>query len=170
MFLEVRRFDRVGEHGRHAALTLGAIEPALLGLGDVRWEAAAAELERQGWLPGNDVVRITRLSLFGDFIGNSDMHGGNLAFLQSAAGRLSLAPAYDMLPMLFAPARTGEIVARRLAARPPAPGVEAPWREALVAALGYWSRVADDERISDSFRQVCTASRQQLEALGDRFA
>lgn len=170
VFLQVPRFDRMGEHGRHAALTLAAIEPALLGLGDVRWEGAAAELHRQGWLPGDDLARITRLSLFGDFIGNSDMHGGNLAFLQSAAGKLSLAPAYDMLPMLFAPNRTGEIVARRLAARPPAPGGEAPWREALAAALGYWSRLADDERISDSFRRVCIASRHQLEELGYRFA
>ena len=170
VFLEVSRFDRVGEHGRRAALTLGAIEPALLGLGDVRWESAAAELHRRGWLSEDDVAQITRLSIFGDFIGNSDMHGGNLAFLQSAAGQLSLAPAYDMLPMLFAPARSGELVARRLAARPPVPGVEALWREALAAAFNYWSRLTDDERISDSFRQICTVNQRQLEELGDRFS
>jgi hypothetical protein len=61
-------------------------------------------------------------------------------------------------------------VARRLVARPPAPGVEALWREALAAALSYWSRLTDDERISHSFRQICTANQQQLEELGDRFA
>jgi len=170
VFLEVSRFDRIGKHGRHAALTLGAIEPALLGLGGARWESAAAELHRRGWLSDDDVLRITRLSIFGDFIGNSDMHSGNLALLQSAAGGLSLAPAYDMLPMLFAPARSGELVARRLVARPPAPGVEAAWREALVAALGFWSRLTGDERISDSFRQICTGNRRQLEELGERFA
>jgi hypothetical protein len=170
VFLGVPRFDRVGEHGRRAVVTLGAIEPALLGLGEPRWEGAVAELQRQGWLTQDDVVRVMRLTLFGDFIGNSDMHGGNLAFMQGAGGKLSLAPAYDMLPMLFAPARTGEIVGRKLTARPPAPGAETSWREALAAAVGYWSRLADDDRISHAFRQVCAASRKQLEDLGARFA
>ncbi len=169
VFLEVLRFDRMGEHGRRAAITLAAIEPALLGSGEERWETAAAGLHRQGWLPEEDLGRVRLLGLFGDFIGNTDMHGGNLAFLQRGPGELSLAPAYDMLPMLFAPTRTGEIVARRLPVRPPAPGMEAPWRQALGAALGYWSRLSNDGRISEDFQQVCSASRQQLEALGDRF-
>jgi hypothetical protein len=47
--------------------------------------------------------------------------------------------------------------------------MEGPWLEALTAALHYWTQLADDERISESFRQVCNASRQQLDALGDRF-
>ena len=163
VFLEVPRFDRVGEHGRHAALTLGAIEPALLGLGDVRWDAAAAALHRQGWLPGEDAERITRLSLFGDFIGNSDMHGGTVGLLQrsrkAARPRGRVRHAADAV-------RAGtdrEIVPRRLAARPTVPGVEAPWREALVTALGFWSHLAVYERVSDCFRQVCAASRRQLQ-------
>jgi serine/threonine protein kinase HipA of HipAB toxin-antitoxin module len=169
VFLEVPRFDRLGAHGRHAVVTLAAIEAAPIGSGQPRWEAAAADLHRHGWLTDEDLARVRVLGLFGDCIGNTDMHAGNLAFLQSSPGALALAPAYDMLPMMFAPNRTGEIVARSLPVRPPAPGMEAPWRQALGAALGYWSRLSDDDRISEDFRRVCDASKQQLEALGERF-
>ncbi len=41
---------------------------------------------------------------FGMLIGNTDMHHGNLSFIISLHGRpYALAPAYDILPMGFAP-------------------------------------------------------------------
>ena len=69
----------------------------------VRMRLAAADLV--------DQVRI--LWWYGKLIGNTDMHLGNVSFRfrPDPRGRvqLNLAPAYDMLPMLYAPLSGGEI-------------------------------------------------------------
>ena len=167
-FLEVERFDRVNELGRRAVVTLAAIEPALLGLGEPHWEMSAAALNARDWLSTEDVSRVARLALFGRFIGNSDMHNGNLAFFV-ANQRFTLAPAYDMLPMSFAPTRTGELIERPLLPLPPPPAHESEWRVALAGALQYWTTVASDPRVSADFRTICNSSRAQLLALSQRF-
>jgi len=165
----VTRFDRVGEHGRRGVVTLASIEPALLGSGATRWERSAEALHAQGRLGTDDVERIVRLSLFGRLIGNSDMHWGNIAF-HAAGGTLFLAPAYDMLPMLFAPTRSGELPHRELSLPAPPPGHESAWREALQAALQYWYDVALDDGLSPAFRSLCEDCGARLARLGDRFA
>ena len=169
IFLEVSRFDRIGEHGRAGVVTLASIEPALLGLGDVRWERAAALLHRHGWLSAPDLRRVGLASSFGGFIGNTDMHPGNLAFLQAGPGKLALAPAYDMAPMLFAPTRAGELLERELQPAPSPPGLEDDWHAALGAAVRYWETVAADARISRGFRAICAASIGRLRLAVARF-
>lgn len=167
-FLEVTRFDRAGAYGRRAVVSLASVEPALLGLGEVRWERAATGLSRRGWLSSEDAQRVAVLALFGELIGNTDMHPGNLAFLQAGEGGFALAPAYDMLPMLFAPARSGELVARRLTPGPPSPEYEAEWRTALAAASDYWQAVAHDGRASDAFRRICADNVIRVREIGER--
>lgn len=169
IFLEVSRFDRIGEHGRTGVVTLASIEPALLGLGDVRWERAAAQLHRHGWLSAQDLRRVVLVSLFGGFIGNTDMHAGNLAFRQAGPGKLALAPAYDMLPMLFAPTRAGELLERELQPVPPPPDFEDDWHAALDAGVCYWDAAAADLRMSRPFRSICTDSIRRLRQAGKRF-
>lgn len=169
-FLEVTRFDRVGAYGRRAVVTLASVEPALLGLGEARWEKAASELHRHGWLSAEDASRVAKLSSFGRLIGNSDMHAGNLAFMQARDATLASAPAYDMLPMLFAPTRAGELVRRELTPAPPPPGYEEEWHAALSAALRYWAAVGDDARLSDDFRPVCEDGLARLRGLAQRFS
>ncbi len=167
-FLEVERFDRVNQFGRRAVVTLAGVEPALLGLAEQRWETSAAALHARNWLSADDVSRVARLALFGRFIGNSDMHNGNLAFFV-ANRRFALAPAYDMLPMWFAPTRAGELIERPLAPSPPPPAHESEWHIALAGALQYWAALASNQRVSADFRAICRNSRAQLLALGERF-
>ncbi|WP_093443035.1 hypothetical protein [Variovorax sp. 770b2] len=66
------------------------------------WEESVRPLTKMGWITGGDLGRIGLLGHFGQLIGNSDMHDGNLSF-QPTQGRrpahLQLAPIYDMLPM-----------------------------------------------------------------------
>jgi hypothetical protein len=160
-FLEVVRFDRHGEFGRSPVCTLASINAALVGGAAASWVSTAEELHRRGWLPAEDVAKIERIWWFGRLIGNTDMHEGNLAFRPG----LSLAPVYDMLPMLYAPLRGGELPARSFLPQLPLPAEAPVWRQAALAASDYWRRCASDSRISPDFRRVCADNAQILERL-----
>ena len=150
-FLEVARYDRVGAHGRRGVVSLEALH-ATLGRGSANdWPAAAESLARAELLDAAGLATVRRLHLFGELIGNSDMHFGNLSFWLDDALPFRPAPAYDMLPMAWAPTSLGELVdpaLRAFAPRPPLPGVLAEWREAAAWAAEFWRRVADDEGVS----------------------
>jgi hypothetical protein len=150
-FLEVIRFDRQGAHGRLGLCSLAGINGALLGTSGRPWPAIAEALNRHNWLDAESVSLVRRLWWFGKLIANTDMHEGNLSFHSG----LTVAPAYDMLPMLYAPLRGGEVPPQTFAPAMPLPTEMADWRLAARAAIGYWRRCANDTRISVEFRVVC---------------
>lgn len=165
-FLEVRRFDRHGACGRSPVCTLGSIDAALLGQGPTAWPRAALALQQAGWLGAADVEKVALLWWFGKLIANSDMHEGNLAFFPDrdavrGAG-LVLAPAYDMLPMHYAPLRGGELPERAFVPDLPLPAEAAQWRTAADAAARYWHRCAGDARIGADFRRICAGNADLL--------
>jgi len=154
-FLEVERFDRVEARGRRGVLTAGPLDDSLYGQRD-NWPALAGRLVRDGLLTAEDARRILLLEAFGELIGNSDRHFGNLAFFADAvrsAPRLELAPAYDMLPMAFAP-QNGIVPDARLGSVRPRAQVLEVWPEAAALAAKFWQRVVGDERISPAFREL----------------
>lgn len=157
-FLEVERFDRAGAHGRLPVCTLGSLNAALLGKAGATWPQLAEALHREGWLDAADVRQIELLWWFGRLIANTDMHEGNLAFHPG----LRLAPAYDMLPMLYAPQRGGEVPPRPFAPPRPLPQEKAAWQQAAGAAQHYWLHCADDARISAEFRAICAENARLL--------
>ena len=102
---------------------------------------------------------------FGHLIGNTDMHAGNLSFLSAAGAQpYQLAPAYDMLPMAYAPARTGDRrQADSLAAVALTPQIgKTIWLEAYQLAQTFWQQLNQESRLSDEFRAIATASQQAL--------
>src|SRR6202023_1184337 len=102
---------------------------------------------------------------FGQLIGNADMHDGNLSFRPRAAASgagLSLAPVYDMLPMLYAPQRGVELAPVQLAARLPLPAERGAWQQAASAACQFWAHAAEDARISAEFRTICNHNAQTV--------
>ncbi len=154
LFLEVRRFDREGERGRHPVITLGAIDDAWFGQRD-NWPQAARRLADRGWITPEEQQRILLLEAFGQLIHNNDRHFGNLAFFWEPTAetpRLQLAPVYDMLPMALAPAANGMLP--RAAPEPPAPSAALlpVWDRALELANRFRSRVVSDEHISRDFK------------------
>jgi hypothetical protein len=157
-FLEVERFDRQGAHGRLPVCTLASLNGALLGMGGAAWPQLAAALSRRGWLDEAAVSTIERLWWFGRLIANSDMHDGNLTFSPG----LNLAPVYDMLPMLYAPQRGGEVPLRNFTPPLPLPQEKLAWQPAARAAAIFWQRCAGDERISADFRTTCAENARQL--------
>ena len=150
LFLEIRRFDRHGPRGRHAVLTLGAVDDAWLGPRD-NWINAARRLADRGWITPEDHRRILLLEAFGQLIHNNDRHFGNLAFFwqpTAAEPRLKLAPVYDMLPMALAPAANGMLPERTMEPPRPTAALLAVWDEAVQLARAFRERVAGDEGIS----------------------
>jgi hypothetical protein len=152
-FLEVTRFDRSGASGRKGVVSLEALAAASVGLAR-DWNSAALELHRCGLIHDDSLAAIQRLQAFGELIGNTDMHPGNLAFFLGDSLPLQVTPCYDMLPMLWAPGPQGEIVDRRFAPAPPVPALSGPWREAAALATDFWRRVAGDSRVSEAFRAM----------------
>ena len=171
LFLETKRFDRVGGQGRVSVVTLSAMNDEYAGVPPAagHWPEVAERLARQRWLLPATVAQVRGLHWFGRFIANSDMHFGNLSFFPQDDGTLALAPVYDMLPMLYAPIG-GELHERRFAPPVPEPGQEASWFAAAELAAAYWDAVAADVGITQAFRTTAATNAVTLRDLVARFS
>ena len=165
-FLEVERFDRHGLFGRSRLISLATLDAALLGDGSADWNRLAGRFASAGLLAAEDVDRIRHLWWFGRLIANADMHTANLSFRPQ--GTLALAPAYDMLPMLYAPLPGGEVAARSFEPPLPLPPQRPAWTAAHAAAVLFWTRASRDARISEGFRRLCGANAQRLQRSAER--
>jgi hypothetical protein len=156
VFLEVTRFDRT-ERGRVGMVSLMAYDSEYIGKVD-NWANTAERMAARNLLTERDADRLRLLEAFGILIGNTDRHYGNISLLIGADGNWALAPAYDMLPMIYAPT-AGEIVERPFEPATLGPPVQAlrQWGEARALALRYWQTVAGEARISDEFRARAAA-------------
>jgi hypothetical protein len=172
-FLEVDRHDRVGRHGRRGVVSLEAVQAALVPGAANDWPAAAAALERAGLIDAEARGRIQRLHSFGEMIGNTDMHFGNLSFWLDDTVPFRPTPAYDMLPMAWAPSRFGELVEpanMSFAPRPPLPGEMTTWREAAGWAAEFWRRVGADQRVSPEFVGRARVAGDHVTRMREHFA
>jgi len=168
-FLESVRFDRVGENGRRAVVTLWAIDGGFFGEPSTPWIAAAERLERDHWLTPEDAYRLKMLWWYGTLIGNTDMHYGNVSFFLGPVFPLRLAPVYDMLPMLYRPGTQGSLPPRELMPQPPPPEALEQWRQAAELAEETWSQIAAEERVSEDFRLVARTNRETVARYRARF-
>jgi hypothetical protein len=160
-FYETVRFDRHGARGRSGVCTWSAMNAALYGMTG-NWLKAAESLHADGLLHLHDAQAIRLIWHFGRLIANSDMHDGNLAFRAGATP--VLAPVYDMLPMQYAPGRGVELPPVQYQPTRPLPEQEDDWRAAAGAALAFWRRAIDDDRISADFRRICADNADALRA------
>jgi hypothetical protein len=117
------------------------------------WSRIARALEQVGVLGAGVLAQLTWAETFGGWIGNTDMHPGNVS-LTPSGDRFELLPIYDMLPMALAPVR-GECP--RVDLRPPLRTElnRAVWQVTREAAATYWARLAADEAISLPFQERC---------------
>jgi hypothetical protein len=170
-FLEVNRHDRAGRHGRRGVVSLSALDAALAsGPAINTWTGATEALGRDGLADPAGLVQVRRLQTFGELIGNTDMHFGNLSFWLDDALPFRPAPAYDMLPMLWAPNSQGESMDRTFAPQPPLPGELPVWSEAAAWAGEFWRRVADDAAVSAEFAARAREAGAVVARLREHFA
>ena len=165
IFLEVERFDRVGLHGRRGMISLEAVSAEFLGSRMTNWVDSAKELRQQKMINQACFGRICQLYAFGKLIANSDMHAGNLSFISPEQFPLELAPAYDMLPMAFAPGSSGNM-------RQNIPEIKldtrldrASWLLAQEWAIEFWRAVIACDTISEAFRGLARQMLTQVSGL-----
>lgn len=161
LFLESVRFDRHGEHGRIGVVSLAAVVDHHIGRRD-NWMAAAASLKAIGVITASTAESIRRAATFGQLICNTDMHFGNLSFLFSFAGALTLAPVYDMLPMAYAPLGSEELPERRFEPALPGAGNLDIWPEIADRAAAYWQEVAAHELVSADFGALAAKTAESI--------
>ena len=79
------------------------------------------------------------------------MHFGNLSFWREDTLPFRPLPAYDMLPMIWAPTSQGEVVEREFVPPGWIPASELAWCEAADWAVEYWRRLATNSTVSPEF-------------------
>ena len=172
-FLEVPRFDRVGKLGRVGVFSLRALEAEFVGDAAAPWPALVRRLVADGHVHADAVAGSARLWAFGTLIGNTDMHGGNLSFLSGEGRPYRLAPAYDMLPMGFAPRSSGLVVDTLPPLSPLSLSASvdgAIWREALALAETFLARLRDCDGFSSRFAPCIAAISQRMDEAASRIA
>ncbi|MDW2870122.1 type II toxin-antitoxin system HipA family toxin YjjJ [Enterobacter hormaechei] len=168
-FLEIPRFDRVGPLGRKGLFSLRALEAEFVGRAREAWPVLVNELVKQGCVHPDAIAGTARLWAFGMLIGNTDMHHGNLSFISSHGRPYHLAPAYDMLPMGFAPKSGGMVNTLRPAMLLDAITGEI-WHESLELAERFYALVSDCNRFSASFAPCLAALRAHLDEARSRIS
>ncbi len=161
------RFDRVPSaagrfEGRRHAVPLHAVHEAFVGGPRQHWAATAQALVRQQRLPAEAGPQVEALLRFGRLIGNSDMHFGNLSLWVQpgdvAAGRFTLAPVYDMLPMRWRPdVQTGAL--DLLPFSPEPMDLQSPARP---VAQAFWARAAGHPALSAEFRRLAAQMLERV--------
>ena len=153
VFLEVDRFDRIGALGRSSLFSLRSIDSEYVGAGD-DWAKCAGGLLRAGVISPEDAREMRWLKVFGGLIGNTDMHLGNLSFIRVRPKFYTLAPVYDMLPMLYRPV-SGETPRREFAPHAMTMDTADEWPSALQSALRFWEMASVEPGVSGEFRRIC---------------
>lgn len=163
-YLEIERFDRVGRFGRRGMISAGAIDDELFGMRD-NWPAFAQRCEEAAILGPDSIHKVLVLTAFSELIGNGDRHFENLSLMTNAHNSpVCVSPAYDMLPMMYAPVGGGiepelRLVTpsfQSLGARPDV------WEQAFRASSAFWSLAAADTRLSGAMREISASNARRV--------
>jgi hypothetical protein len=168
IYLESSRFDRIAESGRLSVIDFEAINNEFIGALNSTWTEAAEFMKAKKMLSEETAEQIKTLDIFGQLIANTDCHFGNISFFMNYLNSneyvfpYSLAPVYDMLPMLYRPIN-GEIVTRTYKAKIPNPENVKIWRRAANMASAFWAKVAENKLISEDMRSISRENRHILD-------
>jgi len=162
-FLEIERFDRIGSLGRSALHSLSALDAEFAGLGTGAWPVIARILAKDRQIDPEAADGANILWAFGTLIGNSDMHNGNLSFLSEHGRPYSIAPAYDMTPMAFAPRSGGGLPDTLSEATIHGSVSNETWRHAEALARTFLGRVMGASGFSRKFEPCMAALKHHIE-------
>lgn len=168
VFLEVRRFDRLGLTGRVGMLSAGSVDDEFFGRRDT-WSEFAARCEKARYITPAGARHIGVMAAFSELIGNGDRHLENLSLLIDDEGEFqSVAPAYDILPMNYASIGGGidpdlHPITPRIGTIGARPDI---WEPAATAATRFWSAVRDDGLALPATTEMRAAAARNLAVVG----
>jgi hypothetical protein len=169
-YLLSKRFDRSAQFGYRHLVAAAAVHEHFVKSPRQHWVGTCRAMVDLNLLPSGDLSTATQAYVFGQFIGNTDMHFGNLSFFVQDVmrPRFELAPIYDMLPMMWRPSiHSGSLDAeplrapQALAVDPALTDVARDW------AVAYWERAAEMRTLGQSMQTVSALNAQRLKT---RFA
>ena len=169
-YLVSERFDRIGLEGKRHVVPASAVHDAFVTAPRQHWVATCEALAAQKMLNLAHVNAVASAYLFGQYIGNTDMHFGNLSFFVDDVLQPALVPTpvYDMLPMMWRPGvHSGELDARPALPQAQPPGYTTLAAQARTWAIAYWERAASLPALSPLLR---AASAENLRLLQRGFA
>ncbi|TAG27281.1 MAG: hypothetical protein EAZ37_06065 [Burkholderiales bacterium] len=103
--LSSERFDRHSTHGKLHVVAIAALHDEFVKGSWTNWVITSEALAKQGLISAQELSHVAQIFAFGHYIGNTDMHSGNLSFFVDDVikPKIRLAPVYDMLPMMWKP-------------------------------------------------------------------
>ncbi len=154
-YLASERFDRVGLAGKRHVVAASAVHDAFVAAPRQHWVATCEALAAQKRLAQAHVETVASTYLFGQYIGNTDMHFGNLSFFVDDVLQPALVPTpvYDMLPMLWRPGvHGGELDTAPLQPQAQPAGYAALASDVRAWAITFWERAASLPALSAALR------------------
>lgn len=167
-FLEVERFDRIGNLGRRALISLTALDAESAGLATGGWSVISRRLAIDGQIRPEAADAADLLWAFGTLIGNTDMHNANLSFVSELGRPYDIAPAYDMTPMAFAPRSGGGLPDTVSAANIHASVGNEIWRRAETLAHAFLARLTAEPAFSHRFEPCIAALGHHIRTASTR--
>jgi hypothetical protein len=150
-------------------LSAGAVDDEFFGQRDT-WSEFAARCERAKYLSAADARHIDTMAAFSELIGNTDRHFENLSLLIDEDGEYrGVAPAYDILPMRYAPIGGGmepdlSPIEPRIGTVGARPEV---WTRAAQAAELFWRSAQEADLpvpLSPEVRGIAARNREVAQA------
>lgn len=167
-YLESVRFDRIGIEGKQHVVAIAALHDEFVKGSWTNWLTTSEALAKLGMITAQELSAIASIFAFGHYIGNTDMHSGNLAFFVDDVikPKIHLAPVYDMLPMMWKPDPHQGLSDSPVRKQFMQAGFELEKEQARTWAIEFWERAAQLDIGAD----LQVASRESARRLQTNFA
>jgi hypothetical protein len=168
--LESRRFDRDSHRDTSNAIrhivSAAAVHDEFVQAPRVNWVSTCEDLVKQHLLSSSDARKVVLSYQFGQLIGNTDMHFGNLSFFVDDVVNPVFVPTpvYDMLPMMWRPdIHSGNLDPSPLREPVLPRGYAAEAALARIWAIDYWQQASRDAELSAELRALCVENVHRLQ-------
>ena len=164
--LESRRFDRAPLGAMRHVVSAAVVHDEFVKTRRNHWVSTCEALVKEKRLSTSDSRTVALSYLFGLFIGNTDMHFGNLSFFVDDVTRPVFVPTpvYAMLPMMWRPEiHSGNLDPSPLR-EPLLPiGYEAETALARTWAIDYWQQASCNPELSAELQALCVENARRLQ-------
>ena len=143
-YLQSERFDRGMQYSMQHVVAVAALHDEFVQTSWTNWLTSSEALAQKGLITPQELQTIARIFAFGHYIGNTDMHSGNLSFFidDVIAPKIRLAPVYDMLPMMWKPDPHHGLSDSPVRPQHMPSGFEQEKADAREWAIEFWERAA----------------------------